>query len=108
MTAYIDYLKMTKKQSESVFQEYLGERGPALERLRQALTAGGQNPDALLDGSIDSLVPLWRWILSRLTGPDAPGRLLLRKADNPARIPRGPGCLGDSKGSPACTDCAAA
>lgn len=73
MTKYVDYIGMTKKQSEAAFQEYLDERGPALERLREALQADGKDPDALLDGSIESLVPLWRWILSHLTAFDAPG-----------------------------------
>jgi hypothetical protein len=67
------YLDLTKAKSEAAFQEYLDERGPALERLREALRADSQDPDALLDGTVDSLVPLWRWILSHLTGPEAPG-----------------------------------
>jgi hypothetical protein len=64
---------MTKAQSEAAFQEYLNERQPALERLRQALADNSQDPDALLDGSIESPVPLWRWILAHATGADAPG-----------------------------------
>jgi hypothetical protein len=83
MTAYIDYLKMTKKQSETAFQEYLDERGPALDRLREALQADGQDPDALLDDSVESLVPLWRWILAHLTVFDAPGG-----ATDPNSVPR--------------------
>ncbi|MBT2515322.1 hypothetical protein [Arthrobacter sp. ISL-30] len=82
MSHYVNYINMTKKQSEVAFQEYLDERGPALERLRDALSAHGQEPDALLDGSIESLVPLWRWIISNLTRPDAPG------ATDPASVPR--------------------
>ena len=70
---YLDYINMTKKQSEAAFREYLDERGPALERLREALAADGQDPDALLDGSVESLVPLWRWFLAHLTVFDAPG-----------------------------------
>jgi hypothetical protein len=42
----------------------------------------GQDPDALLDGTVESLVPLWRWILSRLTGPGGPG------ATDTASVPR--------------------
>jgi hypothetical protein len=64
---------MTKAKSEAAFQEYLDERGPALQRLREALAADGQDPDVLLDGSIESLVPLWRWILADLTRADDPG-----------------------------------
>ncbi|CAN7333783.1 hypothetical protein LJR013_001870 [Pseudarthrobacter oxydans] len=64
---------MTKKQSEAAFQEYLDERAPALERLREALAADGQDPDVLLDGSVESLVPLSRWVLAHLTRADDPG-----------------------------------
>ncbi|MFJ5695973.1 hypothetical protein ACIP9X_19265 [Arthrobacter sp. NPDC093125] len=73
MAKYVDYINMTKKQSEAAFQEYLEERGPALDRLREALAADGQDPDVLLDGSVESLVPLWRWILANSTVFDAPG-----------------------------------
>ena len=38
MTKYVNYINMTKKQSEVAFQEYLGEREPALQRLREALS----------------------------------------------------------------------
>lgn len=83
MTKFVDYLSMTKKQSEAAFQEYLDERGPALERLREALVADRQDPDALLDGTVESLVPLWRWILAHLTVFDAPGG-----ATDPNSVPR--------------------
>ena len=73
MAQYVDYINMTKKQSEAAFREYLDERGPALDRLREALAADGQDPDAVLDGTIESLVPLWRWILANLTVFGAPG-----------------------------------
>ncbi|TLM75327.1 hypothetical protein [Pseudarthrobacter sp. NamB4] len=65
----IDYLNMSVSQAQSAFQEFLDEREAALERLRIRLLADGQNPAVLLDGTVDSLVPLWRWIVSRLTGP---------------------------------------
>lgn len=79
MTIYRD---LTKAQAAAAFEEFLDERGPALARLRERLLADGQDPDAFLDGTIESLVPLWRWILSRLTGLNAPG------ATDPASVPR--------------------
>ncbi|WP_258802811.1 hypothetical protein [Pseudarthrobacter sp. NS4] len=82
MKRFVHYIDMTKAKSEEAFQEFLGERGPALQRLREALLADGQDPDALLDGSIESFIPLWRWILSRLAGADAPG------ATAPGSVPR--------------------
>uniref|UniRef100_UPI000B41EB94 hypothetical protein n=1 Tax=Arthrobacter globiformis TaxID=1665 RepID=UPI000B41EB94 len=72
MADYLNYINMTKKQSKAAFQEYLEERVPALERLRGSLAADGQDPDALLDGSVESLVPLWQWILAHLTRADDP------------------------------------
>lgn len=77
-----NYRNLTKAQAATALQEFLDERGPALTRLREALVADGQDPAALLDGTVDSLVPLWRWTLSRLTWPDAPG------ATDPATVPR--------------------
>jgi hypothetical protein len=77
-----NYINMSKAQSEAAFQEYLEERQPALARLRAALAADGQDADAMLDGTINSLVPLWQWILSHLAGPDVPG------ATAPGSVPR--------------------
>lgn len=82
MARYVDYINMTKTQSEAAFREYLDERGPALERLRTALAADGQDSAVRLDGTIESLVPLWRWILTHLTRADAPG------ATDTASVPR--------------------
>ncbi len=76
------YLNMSKRQAMAAFQEYLDERGPALERLRGALTADGYDPDSLLDGTVESLIPLWRWIVSHLARRDALG------ATDPASVPR--------------------
>jgi hypothetical protein len=73
MAQYVNYINMTKARSEAAFREYLDERGPALERLREALAADGQDRGAMLDGTVESLVPLWRWILAHLTRADDPG-----------------------------------
>lgn len=81
-TSGIGYINMTQAQAAAAFQEFLEERGPALARLRKRLAADGKDPDTFLDGTPESLVPLWRWVLSRLTGPDAPG------ATDPASVPR--------------------
>lgn len=76
------YLNMTASQAASALQELLDEREAALERLKEHLLAEGQDPAVHLDGTVDSLVPLWRWIVSRLTGPRAEG------ATDPASVPR--------------------
>ena len=77
-----NYRDLSKAKAAAALQEFLDERGPALERLRERLVADGQDPAVFLDGTPESLVPLWRWMLSRLTERDAPG------ATDPASVPR--------------------
>ncbi|MDP9982577.1 hypothetical protein J2W14_001969 [Pseudarthrobacter oxydans] len=77
-----NYRDLTTAEATAALQEFLDERGPALARLRDYLVADGQDPVALLDGTPESFVPLWRWMLSRLTSIDAPG------ATDPASVPR--------------------
>lgn len=77
-----NYRDMSKAKAAAALQEYLDERGPALERLRERLVADSQDPATFLDGTPESLIPLWRWILSRLTSLDDPG------ATDPASVPR--------------------
>ncbi len=77
-----NYLDLSKAKAAAALQEFLDERGPALERLREQLVADGQDPAALLDGTPESLVPLWRWMLSRFTSLDTPG------ATDPGSVPR--------------------
>lgn len=78
MTNYRDF---SEARAAAALQEYLDERGPALERLREHLVADGQDPAVFLDGTPESLVPLWRWMLSHFTRQDAPG------ATNPNSVP---------------------
>lgn len=59
-----DYWSLSDAEAETALQEFLDERGPALERLHQALQAGGQDPRVLLDESVKSLRPLWAWVKS--------------------------------------------
>ena len=77
-----NYLNLSKAQAAAALQEYLDERGPALERLRERLADDGQDPTVVLDGTPESLVPMWRWMLPRLTRVDDPG------ATDPASVPR--------------------
>lgn len=82
MTNYPNYLNLNKNQAAVAFQEFIDERAAALERLRNVLVEDGQNPDTMLDDTVESLIPLWRWIMSHLTGPSSPG------ATDPATVPR--------------------
>jgi hypothetical protein len=77
-----NYRDLSKTEAAAALQEFLDERAPALSRLRERLVADGQDLAALLDGTPESLVPLWRWVLSRLTSLDTPG------ATDPASVPR--------------------
>ena len=62
-----DYWSLSDAEAAAALQEFLDERGPALERLRQALEADGQDPNVVLDGTVKSLRTLWPWVKSVLT-----------------------------------------
>lgn len=76
------YRNLSNAKSAAALQEFFDERGPALVRLRERLVADGQDPAVFPDGTPEGLVPLWCWMLSRLTRLDAPG------ATDPASTPR--------------------
>lgn len=59
-----DYWSLSDAEAETALQEFLDERGPALERLHQMLEADGQNSGVMLDYSVKSLRPLWVWVKS--------------------------------------------
>ncbi|GAA1745660.1 hypothetical protein [Kocuria aegyptia] len=61
------YELMDTKQAADALDAYLGERGPALQRLRSALADHGQEPGEMLDGSVYSVSPLWAWTTTRIT-----------------------------------------
>lgn len=77
-----NYRDLTEQGAAAAFEEFMAERGPALDRLRDRMAADGVYPSELLDGSVGSLVPLWRWVLTHLTKRDDPG------ATDPAMVPR--------------------
>lgn len=68
--AMTHYLKMTRRQAAHALEEYLSERPAALARLREELAIDGPDPDALLDGTPQSLTPLWVWVASRIMTPE--------------------------------------
>lgn len=56
---------MDKQESAAALQEFLEERPRALEHLTRYLA--GHSADAVsLDGTVVSLIPLWRWVKSRI------------------------------------------
>lgn len=61
------YRRMRPERAEAVLEEFLAERAPALQRLRDELTVHGMDPQVMLDGTPGSLTPLWAWITDRRT-----------------------------------------
>lgn len=60
------YAKMSKQAAAAALQEFLEERPRALEHLTRSLAARAEE-NVNLDGTVESLVPLWRWVKSVLT-----------------------------------------
>lgn len=56
-----NYRDLTKAKAGAALQELLDERATAMAQLRRRVLTDGQDPDTLLDGTFESLVPLWRW-----------------------------------------------
>jgi hypothetical protein len=79
MTSYYD---MSRDQAVAALEEFLRERAPALERLKRAMADDGAEVATVLDGTPESLTPLWRWAKSKLTRVPASERL-----EDPARMP---------------------
>jgi len=60
------YAKMKKQEAAEALQEFLDERPQALENLSRYL-ANHSDATVNLDGTVESLTPLWRWVKSVLT-----------------------------------------
>ena len=60
------YAKMKKQEAAAALQEFLEERPHALENLTRYL-AEHSDDTVNLDGTVESLTPLWRWVKSVLT-----------------------------------------
>ncbi len=57
---------MKKQEAAAALQEFLDERPQALEHLTRLL-AGHSEDTVDLDGTVESLIPLWRWVKPLLT-----------------------------------------
>lgn len=66
-SAMTDYWNLGAAGAALALQEFLDERGPALERFRQSLEVDGQDPDVVLDDTVGSLRRIWPWVKSVLT-----------------------------------------
>ncbi|MDQ0079121.1 hypothetical protein [Arthrobacter oryzae] len=60
------YEKMKKQEAAAALQEFLDERPHALEHLTRYLAESSEGT-VNLDGTVESLTPLWRWVKSVLT-----------------------------------------
>jgi hypothetical protein len=61
------YEWMTEPQAAAALEEFLAERGPALDHLHHVLTGHHRDPVVLLDGTLDSVGPVWVWLTDRFT-----------------------------------------
>ncbi|WP_298591289.1 hypothetical protein [uncultured Kocuria sp.] len=60
------YEWMTPQQADEALGRFVAERAPALQRLRALLLLDQDRaPDTLLDGTLDSVAPVWEWITGR-------------------------------------------
>ena len=59
------YRRMTRQQAVAALSEFLAERPAALQCLHAELTGHGIDPAVVLDGTPESLTPLWQWITDR-------------------------------------------
>lgn len=69
------YMTMTRRQAAAAFEQHVAERPAALEHLRSELAADDHDPDALLDGTPESLTPLWRWVREHITATEYRARV---------------------------------
>lgn len=77
------YEAMTGAQALDALDTFIAERGPALEQLRSTMAAHGLDSDVLLDGTVESVGPLWEWITTRT---DELGVDLRPLSDDPTRL----------------------
>lgn len=61
------YRRMAPERAEAALEEFLTERAPALQRLHEELAVHGMDPAGMLNGTPQSLTPLWGWITDRRT-----------------------------------------
>ncbi|MCM3689523.1 hypothetical protein [Kocuria rosea] len=59
------YEDMIPVQAADALDEFITERPAALECLRTTMAAHGLARGALLDGSVESVAPVWEWISTR-------------------------------------------
>jgi hypothetical protein len=64
------FAELTPAEADEVVAAFVASRPQALAGLRDRLVADGQDADAVLDGSVDGLVPLWAWIKGELRHRD--------------------------------------
>lgn len=60
-----DFFSLGDAEAEAFFEAYVARAEPRLDEFRAEVSASGGPPAAELDGSPESLVPLWRWFVAR-------------------------------------------
>jgi hypothetical protein len=60
-----DFFGLGDAEAEAFFDDYVARAEPRLDEFRREVSASGGPSEAELDGSPESLVPLWRWFVAR-------------------------------------------
>jgi hypothetical protein len=66
-TGKLLYESMTETQAADALEEFLTERPAALAHLRSTMAGHSLDPKVVLDGTVDSVTPVWEWITARIT-----------------------------------------
>jgi hypothetical protein len=65
-----DFFGLGKAEAEAFFETYVARAEPRLDEFRHEVSASGGPAAEQLDGSPESLVPLWSWFLAHEHGAD--------------------------------------
>ena len=60
-----DFFGLDEREAEAYFEAHVARAAPRLDEFRSEVAATGGPPAERLDGSPESLVPLWRWFVAR-------------------------------------------
>lgn len=60
------YESMTQAEAAGALEEFRTERPAGLVHLASALAGHGLDPEVVLDGTVDSVAPVWEWITARV------------------------------------------
>lgn len=77
------YEWMTQSEAAEALEEFLTERPAGLAHLRSVLAGHGLDPEVVLDGTVDSVAPVWEWITAQIAAYGADPRSLEQDPTRP-------------------------